>query len=156
MMKDFSEAYAVWFCDIWGVVHDGVKPFATTVDTLKRHRARGGRVILVTNSPRSNLGVEKQLLEIGVDPESHDRIVTSGDVTQVLMRLHGGEGVYHVGAARDLSIYEGTGVTRVDHGVGAHLAGHGQAERPPGPRRVALRSHRIAVAALQDQRGIAL
>jgi len=114
MMKDFSEAYAVWFCDIWGVVHDGVKPFATTIDTLKRHRARGGRVILVTNSPRSNLGVEKQLLEIGVDPESHDRIVTSGDVTQVLMRLHGGEGVYHVGAARDLSIYEGTGVSRVD------------------------------------------
>ncbi|MEJ1936349.1 hypothetical protein WDZ92_39655, partial [Nostoc sp. NIES-2111] len=114
MMKRFSEAYPVWFCDIWGVVHDGVRPFAVTVDTLKRHRAQGGTVILVTNSPRSNLGVETQLLEIGVDPASHDRIVTSGDVTQVLMRLHGGEGVYHVGAQRDLSIYEGTGVSRVD------------------------------------------
>lgn len=114
MMKRFSEAYPVWFCDIWGVVHDGVRPFAVTVDTLKRHRAQGGTVILVTNSPRSNLGVETQLLEIGVDPASHDRIVTSGDVTQVLMRLHGGEGVYHVGAQRDLSIYEGTGVSRVE------------------------------------------
>jgi HAD superfamily hydrolase (TIGR01459 family) len=113
-MKGFSSAYRVWFCDIWGVVHDGVRPFPVTVETLKRHRAKGGCVILVTNSPRSNAGVETQLLELGVDPASHDGIVTSGDVTQVLMKLHGGEGVYHVGAARDLSIYEGTGVSRVD------------------------------------------
>ncbi|MCA3560774.1 MAG: TIGR01459 family HAD-type hydrolase [Aestuariivirga sp.] len=112
-MREFSDAYPIWFCDIWGVVHNGVAPFPITVAALKRHRARGGAVILVTNSPRSNLGVERQLIEIGVDPASHDRIVTSGDVTQVLMKLHGDRGVYHVGAARDLSIYEGTGVARV-------------------------------------------
>ena len=113
MIARFSSEYPVWFCDIWGVVHDGFRPFPVNVAALARHRARGGTVILVTNSPRSNLGVEKQLAEIGVDPASHDRIVTSGDVTQVLMKLHGGRGVYHVGAARDLSIYEGTGVERV-------------------------------------------
>ena len=112
-MQQFSEDYPVWFCDIWGVVHNGVAPFPITIETLSRHRRRGGMVILVTNSPRSHLGVEKQLLEIGVDPESHDRIVTSGDVTQVLMKLHGGSGVYHLGPERDLSIYAGTGVSRV-------------------------------------------
>ena len=113
MMKTFSDSYPVWFCDIWGVVHDGVAPFPVTVAALKRHREAGGTVILVTNSPRSNVGVEKQLLEIGVDPASHDRIVTSGDVTQVLMKLHGGGKVFHLGAARDHSIYDGTGVERV-------------------------------------------
>jgi HAD superfamily hydrolase (TIGR01459 family) len=112
-MQRFSEAYPVWFCDIWGVVHDGVRPFPLTVAALARHRAGGGIVILVTNSPRSNLGVERQLLDIGVDPASHDRIVTSGDVTQELMKQHGGGGVFHLGPARDLSIYEGTGVERV-------------------------------------------
>ena len=112
-MQRFSEAYPVWFCDIWGVVHNGVAPFPVTVAALKRHRERGGTVILVTNSPRSHLGVERQLLEIGVDPASHDRIVTSGDVTQVLMKLHGQGGVFHLGAARDRSIYDGTGVTSV-------------------------------------------
>ena len=113
MMQQFSDGYPVWFCDIWGVIHNGVRPFVANVAALKRHRERGGTVILVTNSPRSHSGVEKQLIEIGVDPASHDRIVTSGDVTQVLMRLHGGRGVHHVGAERDLSIYEGTGVARV-------------------------------------------
>lgn len=112
-MQRFSETYPVWFCDIWGVVHNGVTPFPVTVAALKRHRARGGSVILVTNSPRSNQGVERQLMEIGVDPASHDRIVTSGDVTQVLMKLHGGGKVFHLGAARDHSIYDGTGVSRV-------------------------------------------
>jgi HAD superfamily hydrolase (TIGR01459 family) len=112
-MQKFSETYSVWFCDIWGVVHDGFKPFTVNVDALTRHRLRGGTVVLVTNSPRSNLGVEKQLLEIGVDPASHDRIVTSGDVTQVLMKLHGGGKVFHLGASRDHSIYTGTGVERV-------------------------------------------
>ena len=112
-MQPFSDTYPVWFCDIWGVVHNGVKPFPVTVAALKRHRARGGTVILVTNSPRSNLGVERQLRDIGVDPGSHDRIVTSGDVTQALMKLHGGGKVFHLGAARDHSIYDDTGVARV-------------------------------------------
>lgn len=112
-MQRFSEAYPVWFCDIWGVVHNGYSPFPVTVAALKRHRAAGGTVILVTNSPRSRLGVEGQLLEIGVDPASHDLTVTSGDVTQDLMRSHGGGRVFHLGAARDHSIYDGTGVERV-------------------------------------------
>ncbi len=112
-MKRFSDSHPVWFCDIWGVVHDGVRPFPLTVAALKQHRSRGGTVILVTNSPRSHQGVERQLREIGVDPGSHDAIVTSGDVTQVLMTLHGGGKVFHIGAARDHSIYDGTDVSPV-------------------------------------------
>jgi HAD superfamily hydrolase (TIGR01459 family) len=112
-MQQFSSRYPVWFCDIWGVLHNGIEPFPITVEALSRHRRQGGTVILVTNSPRSNLGVEKQLRDIGVATESHDRIVTSGDVTQELMRTHGGGKVFHVGPSRDLSIFEGTGVARV-------------------------------------------
>lgn len=112
-MQQFSERYPVWFCDIWGVVHNGFTPFPITVEALSRHRGNGGIVILVTNSPRSNVGVEKQLLEIGVDPKSHDRIVTSGDVTRDLMVHHGGGKVFHLGPGRDLSIFEGLSVARV-------------------------------------------
>ena len=112
-MQRFSEGYPVWFCDIWGVIHNGLTPFTANTAALARHRANGGIVILVTNSPRSSLGVEKQLLEIGVDPRSHDAIVTSGDVTQELMRQHGGGKVFHLGPGRDHSIYDGTGVERV-------------------------------------------
>jgi HAD superfamily hydrolase (TIGR01459 family) len=112
-MQRFSDRYPVWFCDVWGVVHNGVKPFALTVEGLCRHRRNGGTVILVTNSPRSNLGVERQLAAIGVDPDSHDRIVTSGDVTQDLLVHHGGGRVFHLGPERDRSIFDGLDVARV-------------------------------------------
>lgn len=112
-MQGLSAAYRIWFCDIWGVIHDGFKPFPVNTASLARHRRQGGIVILVTNSPRSSLGVERQLRDIGVDPDSHDCIVTSGDVTQDLMRNHGGGKVFHLGPSRDHSIYDGTGVARV-------------------------------------------
>jgi HAD superfamily hydrolase (TIGR01459 family) len=112
-MQQFSSRYPVWFCDIWGVLHNGITPFPLTVEALTRHRQAGGTVILVTNSPRSNVGVEQQLGDIGVAPQSHDRIVTSGDVTQELMRRHGGGKVFHLGPDRDRSIFAGTGVERV-------------------------------------------
>lgn len=112
-MQRFSERYPVWFCDVWGVVHNGYDPFPLTIDTLTRHRRNGGTVILVTNSPRSNAGVEKQLVEIGVDPASHDHMVTSGDVTRDLMIHHSGGKIFHLGPQRDISIFEGLEVERV-------------------------------------------
>jgi len=112
-MQRFSERYPVWFCDVWGVLHNGHQSFPLTVDTLARHRRNGGTVILLTNSPRSNIGVEKQLVEIGVDPSSHDHIVTSGDVTRDLVVHHGGGKIFHLGPQRDMSIFDGLGVARV-------------------------------------------
>ncbi|MCX7344470.1 MAG: TIGR01459 family HAD-type hydrolase, partial [Alphaproteobacteria bacterium] len=94
-MRSLSERYPVWFCDVWGVVHNGHVPFAASVSTLARHRANGGTVLLVTNSPRSRQGVEIQLREIGVAPESHDLVVTSGDVTRDLIVKRGGGQLFH-------------------------------------------------------------
>jgi len=112
-MRDLSNLYPVWFCDIWGVVHDGHAPFAPTVDSLQRHRRAGGCVILVSNSPRSTIGVSKQLDELGVPRDAYDTAVTSGDVTRDLMQQTDGK-LFHLGPARDLSIFDGLHVTRVE------------------------------------------
>jgi HAD superfamily hydrolase (TIGR01459 family) len=112
-LQHLSASHPIWFCDIWGVVHNGFAPFAETVACLVQHRRNGGIVILVSNSPRSEKGVALQLTELGVAPESYDAIVTSGDVTQDLMRRIGDGKLFHLGAARDLSLFEGMGVERV-------------------------------------------
>jgi HAD superfamily hydrolase (TIGR01459 family) len=112
-MKELSKVFPVWFCDIWGVVHNGHAPFTATTDVLRLHRSHGGRVVLVTNSPRTASGVEAQLGEVGVDRASWDDVVTSGDVTRVLMvETHGGQ-LYHIGPARDLSLFAGLDIARV-------------------------------------------
>jgi HAD superfamily hydrolase (TIGR01459 family) len=112
-MRQLSKSYPVWFVDIWGVVHNGVRPFQQTVDTLAAHRQHGGTVILVSNSPRSQTGVTLQLDQIGVREDAYDAAVTSGDVTQSLMREEPTGKLFHIGAARDHSLFEGMPVERV-------------------------------------------
>ena len=111
-MRDLSSLYPVWFVDIWGVVHDGHAPYAATVDCLQRHRRAGGCVILVSNSPRSTIGVSRQLDEIGVARDAYDTAVTSGDVTRDLMQQTDGR-LFHLGPQRDLSIFDGLSIARV-------------------------------------------
>ncbi len=111
-MQDLSVRYPVWFCDIWGVVHNGDAPFYAAIETLTLHRHNGGTVILVSNSPRTCAGVAQQLIDIGVDPVSHDAIVTSGDVTRTLVLDHGAGKVFHLGSERDRSIFAGLAVAR--------------------------------------------
>ncbi len=106
-MEFLSAAYPIWFCDIWGVVHNGYTVFAAPCSALSKHRAAGGVVILVTNSPRTSAGVEKQLDDIGVSRDAYDAVVTSGDVTRTLMIMHGGGKIFHLGPKRDVSIFAG-------------------------------------------------
>ena len=102
----------VWFLDIWGVLHNGVRPYAGAVSACTAFRKGGGKVILVSNSPRPRDGVARQLESIGVARESYDAILTSGDVSRALIARHKGESVFHLGPERDLPVYEGTGVVR--------------------------------------------
>ena len=110
-MEDLSARYPVWFCDIWGVIHNGVRSFAAAVDALARHRAGGGTVILVTNAPRLHASVASQLRRLGVRDDACDGIVTSGDVTRSLISAYAGSSVYHLGPARDDGLFRGLDVS---------------------------------------------
>jgi len=100
----------VWFLDIWGVLHNGVRPFAGAVDACRRFRAAGGRVILVSNSPRPRDGVVLQLDHIGVPRDVYDAVLTSGDVSRALIARYEGENIFHLGPERDVRVYDGLDV----------------------------------------------
>jgi HAD superfamily hydrolase (TIGR01459 family) len=114
MMRDLSAGHPVWFCDIWGVVHNGYRPFAATVSCLTQHRRAGGTVVLVSNSPRSEIGITAQLDDIGVARNAYDAAVTSGDVTRDLMKAEPSGKLFHLGPERDHSIFHGLDVERVE------------------------------------------
>lgn len=108
-LADLNLRYDVIFCDVWGVLHNGVeaRPFAG--EALSAFRRQGGAVVLITNSPRRRDAVGEQLDMIGVDPEAYDRIVTSGDVTRDLIAA-GPDRIYFIGPDRDRPLLEGLGV----------------------------------------------
>jgi HAD superfamily hydrolase (TIGR01459 family) len=112
-LDDLAEGYAAIFCDVWGVVHNGIHPFQNAVDALRRAREKGKAVVLLTNSPRPSKGVVEQLGAIGVAEDCWDSIVTSGDVTRDLIS-DGPRLVLHIGDERQLAIYDGLDVELVE------------------------------------------
>ncbi len=115
-ITQLPKTYAVWFLDIWGVLHNGVRPYSGAVDACQTFRAQGGRVVLVSNSPRPREGVALQLDAVGVPRDAYDAILTSGDVSRGLIAAHDGETVFHLGPERDLPVYRGLNVTLGDPG----------------------------------------
>ncbi|MAS40738.1 MAG: TIGR01459 family HAD-type hydrolase [Porticoccaceae bacterium] len=101
-----------WLVDIWGVMHNGVRPFEAACDACVRFRQEGGIVLLLSNSPRPREGVMQQLDRIGVPRASWDAIVTSGDVSRTLIAAYAGRAVVHLGPERDLPIFAGIDVER--------------------------------------------
>ena len=105
--RDFSERYPVWLCDVWGVVHDGLKANPAACDALERHRVRGGIVILITNAPRPSRVIYPQLDSLEVSRAAYDAVISSGDVTLELLARTSGD-VFHLGPERDLGMVEDT------------------------------------------------
>ncbi|MBX9777404.1 MAG: TIGR01459 family HAD-type hydrolase [Xanthobacteraceae bacterium] len=105
--------YDVLLSDVWGVVHNGVAATPDACDALRRFRARGGTVVLITNAPRPGDFVQKFIDNLKVPRDSYDAIVSSGDVTRALIRERAGERVAHIGPDRDLPIFEGLGASLV-------------------------------------------
>ncbi|WP_227267571.1 HAD family hydrolase [Roseobacter weihaiensis] len=106
-LSDISAQYDALFVDLWGCVHNGVDAFPEAVEALKAYRASGGKVVLVTNSPRPRAGVEKQLLQFGVPQDAWDTIATSGDSARSAMyRGVVGTDVWHIGPETDVKFFE--------------------------------------------------
>jgi len=102
-----ASGFSAWFCDVWGVVHDGIKPHDSAVQACGAYRAAGGVVILLSNSPRHSGGVASQLDEVGVPRDTYDALVTSGDVARTEMMRRGGERVFLLGPERDRPMLAG-------------------------------------------------
>ena len=95
---EISDRYDAAFVDLWGCMHDGVKALPDAVTAMQGYRARGGRVVLVTNSPRPWDSVATQIADLGVPDDAWDAIATSGDSARAAMFLGAvGEKVWFMG-----------------------------------------------------------
>ncbi len=84
-LSEIAPLYDALFCDLWGCVHDGIRPYPAAVAALQSYRKTGGTVVLVTNSPRPRASVEDQLARLGVPRDAWDTIATSGDSARAAM-----------------------------------------------------------------------
>lgn len=114
-LADVSDRYDAVLCDVWGCFHNGVRPYQAAVDALKAFRASGGCAVLLTNAPRPEEAVRKQLRAMNADEDAWDAIASSGGAARASVRNgEWGKKVYHIGTpGRDDAFFEGAGVEKV-------------------------------------------
>lgn len=101
------ENYDVLFCDVWGVLHDGVHAYSGATDALIRFRDRGGTVILVTNAPVPKPRVVAMLEGRRVPASTHDDIVSSGEIALKHIADQAYAAAYYIGPrGRDATFFE--------------------------------------------------
>lgn len=105
--------YDGWVLDLWGVVHDGRRPYPGVAEALAALKARGKRVVFLTNAPRRSWFIQGMLDRMGLDRGLYDGIISSGEVTWRMLkeRRHPwfarlGPRAFHIGPERDLSVVE--------------------------------------------------
>ncbi len=76
------ERFDGFLIDQWGVLHDGAQPYPGAIEALRRLRAEGRRIVLLSNSGRRRRENIERLARLGFKVgENYDELVTSGEVT---------------------------------------------------------------------------
>jgi HAD superfamily hydrolase (TIGR01459 family) len=123
--------YRLILCDLWGVVHDGVKLYPGAAERLRQWRERGRCVTLLTNAPRTEEAVEQQLAGLGLPPTCWDAIATSGEAGIAALNALG-RPVGFIGTPDDREVLESSGVRIAEDEEFTDLACTGLRERPYG------------------------
>jgi HAD superfamily hydrolase (TIGR01459 family) len=115
------DAYDGVILDVWGVLHNGAKPFPGVLDALTRLQKAGKKTIVLSNAPRRAVPVSKRLAEIGVPRELYDHIHTSGEETWTHLKNRDddfyrslGPLAYLIAPPRDNDILHGLDIERVE------------------------------------------
>ena len=85
LFKPCSAAFDFIFIDQYGVLHDGQRPYPGAVDALGALKARGTRVVILSNSGRSGEFNARRMEELGIPRSLYDHFLTSGDVAKAAL-----------------------------------------------------------------------
>src|SRR5690349_120061 len=113
-LGDIAEQFDLVLMDLWGCVHDGVKPYPAAIDCLTRLKDAGKAVAILSNAPRRASEVADKLTEMGIDPALYTQVFTSGEETWKYLKARPdglgqrlGRRVYAIMPDRDQGILEG-------------------------------------------------
>lgn len=121
-MRDLASRYQGFIVDLWGVVHDGVRPYAGVMDCLARLRDTGKPVVFLSNAPRRAVHVGTALDAMGIGRELYTGIMTSGEAVHDALKTRDdpefgrlGRRFVHLGPPRDRNIFEDLDLIEVEH-----------------------------------------
>ncbi len=119
-LSEIQNEFDGFILDLWGLVHDGEKPYPPSADTLRALKAAGKKTILLSNAPRRAHALVEAMTKMGIGRDLYGEVLSSGEATRAALIKKDdpffaalGDTVYHLGPERDRSVFEDTGLSIV-------------------------------------------
>ena len=105
-LKSIVDNYNLFYIDLWGVIHNGIKLHDEAILTLKKLLEAKKEFVLLTNAPRPNVTVKIFLEKMGMEKKIRDHVFTSGEASlNYLKKFYLKEIFFHIGPPRDFDLF---------------------------------------------------
>lgn len=128
-IKEIYNSYDYFIFDVWGVIHDGNKPYPDVLETISFLHNQGKKVCFLSNAPRRASKVVEVLKKYGISENLYDFILTSGEATFLDLKKNQEEGFktfgknyFYIGPTKDLDLLDDLDYVRVESAAEADFA----------------------------------
>ncbi|MEQ8696607.1 MAG: TIGR01459 family HAD-type hydrolase [Bauldia litoralis] len=128
-LAEVADRYDAFILDLWGTIHDGVKPLPGAVDCLYALKAAGKQMLILSNAPRRVPAVVDRMDAVGIPRDAYDDVLSSGEAAW--LALHQRTDTWHaalgrrcflIGEAGDESVLQDQDLTEVEDPGSADFA----------------------------------
>tara|TARA_A100000164_G_scaffold28603_1_gene22276 strand:- start:145 stop:954 length:810 start_codon:yes stop_codon:yes gene_type:complete len=106
-LKSIIKEFDLLFIDIWGVIHNGIRLYKSSVETLNQLEKLNINYVLLTNAPRPNDTVIKFLKKMGLDNNKCSKVFTSGQAAlKYLNSSLSNLSFFHIGPRKDFDLFK--------------------------------------------------
>jgi HAD superfamily hydrolase (TIGR01459 family) len=91
-MAGLAKSYEALILDLWGTIHDGIRPWPGVIPCLEELKRRGKKILVLSNAPRRSYLSVARMDEMGIPRASYDGVLTSGEAAHdALVRAYARE-----------------------------------------------------------------
>ena len=107
-LSEVFNNYDTYIIDLWGVVHNGIKLNSSAINAIEKLLSKGKKIVFLSNAPRPKLDVINFLKSLKMKEEHLKNVLTSGEAASKAIKSEKfGKKFYHLGPARDNSLFKG-------------------------------------------------
>ena len=112
---DIFKNYDTFIIDLWGVMHNGIALNPDAIKVVDKLNQNSKKIVFLSNAPRPSSKVINFLLKMKMDKKYLGYVMTSGEAAMhAINKKKFGKTFYHLGPARDISIFEKVKDNRTD------------------------------------------
>ena len=105
-LKSIVDNYDLFYIDLWGVVHNGIKLHTEAIKVLEELKKIDKKFVLLTNAPRPTSVVAIQLEKMGMKKIFRDHVFTSGQAALFFLKKNYVEKYFfHIGPPKDFDLF---------------------------------------------------